>query len=115
MKYAKDIPCQVIDFSLKRDDVDFYVKYGKVWLKDLELFDVKDLKIVGDFNCGNAMMAACMAYHMGVSFKDIREVISSFKGVEHRIEYVDTFNNIRVYNDTKATNTHSACASIKCF
>ena len=46
-----------------------------------------------------------MAYHMGVSIKDIREVISSFKGVEHRIEYVDTFNDIRVYNDTKATNT----------
>lgn len=115
MKYAKDIPCQVIDFSLKRDDVDLYVKYGKVWLKDLELFDVKDLKIVGDFNCGNAMMAACMAYHMGVSIKDIREVISSFKGVEHRIEYVDTFNDIRVYNDTKATNTHSACAALSAF
>ena len=65
MKYAKDIPCQVIDFSLKRDDVDLYVKYGKVWLKDLELFDVKDLKIVGDFNCGNAMMAALYGLSYG--------------------------------------------------
>ena len=115
MKYATNIPCQVIDFSLKRDDVDLYVKDGKAWLNDLALFEVKDLKIVGDFNCGNAMMAACMAYHMGVSIADIQSVISEFKGVEHRIEYVGTFNEVRVYNDTKATNTHSACAALSAF
>lgn len=115
VKYAKDIPCQIIDFSLKREDVDLYVKDGKAYFKDLVLFEQKDLKIVGDFNCGNAMMAACMAYHMGVTLEDIQTVIKEFKGVEHRIEFVGEFNRIRVYNDTKATNTHSACAALSAF
>jgi UDP-N-acetylmuramoylalanine--D-glutamate ligase len=61
------------------------------------------------------MMAAAMAYKMGVSLEDIREVIASFKGVEHRIEYVETINGVRIYNDTKATNTHAACAALSAF
>ncbi len=115
MKYAQNIPCTVIDFSLKRTDVDLYVKDGKAHLNDTCLFDVDDLKIVGDFNCGNAMMAACMALKMGVSLEDIQEVIATFTGVEHRIEYVATVKDVRFYNDTKATNTHSACAALSAF
>ncbi|MDX8417331.1 MAG: UDP-N-acetylmuramoyl-L-alanine--D-glutamate ligase [Absicoccus sp.] len=115
MKYAQPIPCQVIDFSLQREDVDLYVKDGQAWYQDLSLFHVADLKIVGAFNCGNAMMAACMAYLMGVSIDDIQAVIQNFKGVEHRIEYVDTIDGVRIYNDTKATNTHSACAALSAF
>ncbi|MBP3853880.1 MAG: UDP-N-acetylmuramoyl-L-alanine--D-glutamate ligase [Erysipelotrichaceae bacterium] len=115
VKYAQDIPCQVIDFSLKEPEADLCVKDGKIYYHDIVLFEKKDLKIVGDFNCGNAMMAACMAYELGVSIDTIREVISSFTGVEHRIEYVDNVNGIRFYNDSKATNTHSACAALSAF
>lgn len=115
MKYAVDIPCEVIDFSLKRKDVDLYKDGHYTYLKGEMLFDINDLKIVGDFNCGNAMMSAAMAYKMGVSLEDIREVIASFKGVEHRIEYVETINGVRIYNDTKATNTHAACAALSAF
>lgn len=115
VKYAQNIPCQVIDFSLKRDDVNLYVKGNYAYYNDIVLFDIHDLKIVGDFNCGNAMMAACMAYEMGVSLEDIQTVIQEFKGVEHRIEYVTTVHDVRFYNDTKATNTHSACAALSAF
>lgn len=115
MKYAKDIPCTVIDFSLKRQDVNLYKDAEYAYLNGMKLFKISDLKIVGDFNCGNAMMAACMAYKMGVSLEDIQEVIASFKGVEHRIEYVRTIDGVRVYNDTKATNTHAACAALSAF
>ena len=115
VKFAQNIPCTVIDFSLKRKDVDLYKDEEYAYLKGMKLFKVSDLKIVGDFNCGNAMMAACMAYKMGVSLEDIQEVIASFKGVEHRIEYVRTIHGVRVYNDTKATNTHAACAALSAF
>ena len=115
VKYAQNIPCKVIDFSLKRQDVDLYTDGEYAYLFDMKLFKVSDLKIVGDFNCGNAMMAACMAYKMGVSLENIQKVIASFKGVEHRIEYVRTIDGVRVYNDTKATNTHAACAALSAF
>lgn len=115
MKYAQGIPCEVIDFSLTRQDVALYRDEKFAYLKDKVLFKLEDLKIVGGFNCGNAMMAACMAYRMGVSVKSIQKVISEFRGVEHRIEYVDTLKDVRIYNDSKATNTHAACAALSAF
>lgn len=114
VKYAQNIPCQVIDFSLTQE-ADLYKDDAFAYLKDEILFKLSDLKIVGDFNCGNAMMAACMAYKMGIDLETIQSVIRSFKGVEHRIEYVNTINGVRFYNDSKATNTHAACAALSAF
>jgi len=114
MKYATGIPCRIIDFSLTRE-CDLCRHDGKVWLLGQELFDEKDLKLAGDFNLGNAMMAAAMAFRLGVTPDDIQEVIRTFPGVEHRIEFVAEHNGVRIYNDTKATNTHAACAALSAF
>lgn len=113
--YANEVPCRVIDFSLKNPDAGLRLVDGTVYLEDERLFDAADLKLVGDFNLGNAMMAAAMARILGVSQPAIEEVIRTFPGVEHRIEYVDTINGVRIYNDSKATNTHSAEAALSSF
>lgn len=115
LEYAQNIPCQVIDFSLKDPEADLHVENGTVYYGSQRLFDRDELKLVGDFNLGNAMMAACMAYLMGISQKDIEDVISTFPGVEHRIEYVGEKDGVRYYNDSKATNTHSALAALSAF
>lgn len=105
----------VLDFSLKDPRADLHRDETTAWLKDTPLFEIADLKLVGEFNLGNAMMAACMAYLMGVSTEDIQSVIKTFPGVEHRIEYVGETNGVRIYNDSKATNTHSAEAALSSF
>ena len=113
VKYAQNIPCHVIDFSLKRKDVDLYKDEQYAYYKDTQLFKLSDLKIVGEFNCGNAMMASCMAYLMGVSLFNIQEVIREFSGVEHRIEYVTEKNGVTYYNDSKGTNPDAAIKGIQ--
>lgn len=115
MRYAQNIPCQVIDFSMQRDDVDLYCKDGKVWLWGKELFGVDSLKIVGDYNVCNAMIAACMAERMGVSIADIQAACAAFTSVEHRLEYIGEKDGVRFYNDSKATNTHAAAAALASF
>lgn len=115
MKYAQNIPCQVIDFSLVREDVDLYVKAGKVYYRDVMLFERQSLKLAGDYNLCNAMISACMAYCMGVSLEGIQQVIATFTGVEHRLEYLGEKDGVRFYNDSKATNTHAASAALSSF
>lgn len=105
----------ILDFSLKNPDADIHRDKTTAWFKDVPLFAISDLKLVGEFNLGNAMMAASMAYLMGVSLEDIQDVIRTFPGVEHRIEYVGEHNGVRIYNDSKATNTHSAEAALSSF
>ena len=62
-------------------------------------------------------MAAIMAVkEYNVSNDIIVEVISNFKGVEHRLEYSGTVNGVEFYNDTEATNikcTQIALSSFK--
>ena len=115
MQYAQNIPCTVIDFSLKRTDVDLYRKNGCVWLKDQMLFEEKTFPVVGEYNLSNAMIASCMAFKLGVSLEDIRATIAAFKPVEHRLEYIGEKNGVRYYNDSKATNTHAVTAALSSF
>lgn len=115
MKYAVKIPCQVIDFSLVRDDVELYRHEGSVYLKDMKLFDETDLKVVGDYNLSNAMVASCMAFKLGVSVEDIQQAIRAFKPVEHRLEYIGEKDGVKFYNDSKATNTHAVVAALQSF
>lgn len=115
MEYAKNIPCTIIDFSLIRKDVPLHRSEGNVYLFDTLLFKESDLKIVGDYNLCNAMIAAAMAYKMGVSVENIQKVIKDFKSVEHRLEYIGEIHGVRYYNDSKATNTHAVSAALSSF
>lgn len=115
MKYAKNIPATIIDFSLIRDDVDLYLKDGSVFLKDIKLFDVSILNIVGMHNISNAMVAACMAYKMGVSIAHIQEGLAKFQSVEHRLEFIVEHNGVKFYNDSKATNPEAVVPALKAF
>jgi UDP-N-acetylmuramoylalanine--D-glutamate ligase len=45
-----------------------------------------------------------VAKEMKVGNDIIFKILSTFTGVEHRLEYVDTVNGVRFYNDTEATN-----------
>lgn len=115
MKYAQNVPATIIDFSLVRQDVDLYRKESSVYLKDIKLFDESILTIVGEHNLSNAMVAACMAYKMNVSIEDIREGLSKFKSVEHRLEYIMEQDGVLYYNDSKATNAEAVVPALKAF
>lgn len=114
MKYVKDVKCKVIDFSTDKQ-ADLCVKDGNVVLFDEVLFKASDLKIIGKHNLSNAMVAAALAYKLGASVKTIEKVITSFKGVEHRIEYIRELNGVKYYNDSKGTNTDSTVIALKAF
>ena len=50
------------------------------------------------------MCAIMVSKEFDVSNEVIKEVISNFRGVEHRLEYVDTVEGRKLYNDAEATN-----------
>ncbi len=115
MKYCQNIPATVIDFSLERNDVPLKVEKGKAYYNDLELFSLDQFSLPGKHNLQNALIAAGMAYLMGCTPSQIASVIHSFKGVEHRIEYVTTINGVKYYNDSKGTNVDASIVALKAF
>ncbi len=71
------------------------------------------LKILGLHNMENIMAAVAMARCIHVPMDKIRETITSFMGVEHRIEYVTDKKGVSYYNDSKGTNPDAAIKAIQ--
>jgi len=113
--YIKEIDCKVVEYSLEKKADLMLEENGDVTLFGEVLFNKADLKIVGRHNLQNAMIAAGLAYKLGASVTNNKNTISSFEGVEHRIEYVETINGVKYYNDSKGTNTDSTVTALKAF
>jgi UDP-N-acetylmuramoylalanine--D-glutamate ligase len=74
-----------------------------------------DLQMIGRHNWENALAAVSVGAVLGLETKQIATALKEFKGLEHRLEYVDTLEGIRCYNDSKATNTDSAIKALEAF
>jgi UDP-N-acetylmuramoylalanine--D-glutamate ligase len=70
-------------------------------------------KLKGEHNQINISIAAASASLMNIPAEVISSGISSFNPLEHRIEFVGTFNNKRFYNDSISTIPEAAIAAIK--
>lgn len=66
-----------------------------------------ELSLNGLHNLFNSMAAALSACILDIDKKEIREALSDFEGVEHRLEYAGTVDGVRYINDSKATNVNS--------
>lgn len=114
VRLTHDVKAKVYNFSVDKL-TDIYIKDDFVYFNEIELFNHTMLKLPGKHSISNAMVAASMAYLMGVQIEDIKLAIESFKGVEHRLEYVVTINEIDYYNDSKATTAESTIAALQAF
>lgn len=66
-----------------------------------------ELSLNGLHNLYNSMAAALTGCIMDIRKEDIREALSDFEGVEHRLERCGTVNGVVWINDSKATNVNS--------
>lgn len=104
MNMTKDIHANAKYFSSKNVINGSYLENGAIYYYDEKVMLIDDVKIAGKHNLENVMAAIMVAKEFDVSGEIINHVVSSFKGVEHRLEYVDTIDGRMFYNDTEATN-----------
>jgi UDP-N-acetylmuramoylalanine--D-glutamate ligase len=80
-----------------------------------ELYDLSLFRLFGDHNKENLLAAICAARTMGVSQKAIQTVINTFKGVQHRLEFIRKKDGVFFFNDSKGTNVMSVKRSLASF
>ena len=113
-----------VPFSTRDEGLQFgmqpnaaFVRDGYLYVKkdgrEKKLCRTTDLNIPGKHNLENALGAAAIAYFSGASAQAISRTLKSFKGVEHRIEYVRTLKGVRYVNDSKGTNPDSTIKAIE--
>jgi UDP-N-acetylmuramoylalanine--D-glutamate ligase len=110
-KKKNNIKSKIYKISLSPVDGGIYIHDSKV-INSLqqnkeEIMPTKKIKIPGIHNQYNSMAAAIIGKVWQLSNEDIRDGLTKFKGVEHRLEFVRTINGVDYINDSKATNVNA--------
>ncbi|CCB73923.1 UDP-N-acetylmuramoylalanine--D-glutamate ligase [Streptantibioticus cattleyicolor NRRL 8057 = DSM 46488] len=80
-----------------------------------ELAEVSDLAAPAPHNIANALAAAALARAYGVQPAAVRDGLRAFRPEAHRITHVATVDGVAYVDDSKATNTHAAAASLAAY
>jgi UDP-N-acetylmuramoylalanine--D-glutamate ligase len=117
---ALETPAQLVFFSGGAEvEAGAFKTNGELTLRlegmDREICRASEVRLLGDHNLLNVLAAAALAGSTGVSVKAIRDVATTFAGVEHRLELVRDVNGARWYNDSIATAPERSLAAIRSF
>lgn len=104
------IQAKLCPFSeLKEQGVIAYTEDNKLYFTEPIVFNMEEeeLALTGTHNLYNSMAAGISANLAGIRKETIREALSDFKGVPHRLEKAGTVDGVEYINDSKATNVNS--------
>lgn len=114
LNLTNDIKSKKMYFSNNKEK-DAYIKENAIYYKDEKIIELNDIKLKGIHNYENIMASIIALKEFDVENEIIKEYLSKFNGVEHRIEYVRTLNKRYFYNDSKSTNNEATITALKTF
>lgn len=117
----KNYPYKVTDYAVTINnkhnnltDNTIYVKDRYVYCNENKIYNIDtEKKLKGYHNLNNIMFVLAVGNILNLNLKKTIETIKNFSPLEHRLEYVGTFNNIEYYNDSIATVPEATIESIK--
>lgn len=85
---------------------------NQITIDNSALCATDELKLLGAHNWQNACAAVTATWQVTNDVKAIKSVLTSFSGLEHRLELVRTFEGIQYYDDSFGTTTETAIVAI---
>jgi UDP-N-acetylmuramoylalanine--D-glutamate ligase len=119
-KLISQAQCRKIGFSVHQNLTQgAFVENGKLITSingiRTEIIDTDQIFIKGMHNLCNSMAAVLVGQLLGIDAELIQSTLKTFKGVEHRLEFVRKLNDVSYYNDSKATNVDSVWFALQSF
>ncbi|MBY0012689.1 UDP-N-acetylmuramoyl-L-alanine--D-glutamate ligase [Paenibacillus typhae] len=97
------------------DDLERVIIYRDYSESETEIAKVSSIGLPGRFNVENALAACGIAIAAGADPAVLGGVLASFRGVEHRLEYVAEKAGTAYYNNSKATNSKATTMALGSF
>jgi len=113
-----EINSNIIWFSVNDElDKGVYIKGKHIVINDgenlIEVLPYRDVNIPGKHNLENALASIAISWSLGIDTSIMADVLRTFEGVEHRIEYVTAINDVKFFNDSKGTNSDASIKAIE--
>ena len=119
-EFIKSVKSKVFLFSRKEKlEEGCFVSRGQIMAKsngeETILLNLSDIKILGAHNVENVLAAASAAYLYGIDPEIIREGISRYSGLKHRLKLLYNIKGVRYYDDTQATTPEATISGLDSF
>lgn len=120
VEMRRSLKAQVFWFSRQKEvERGAWVRDERIVFRDdhgqKEILALSDIPLKGAHNLENVLAAVCAAALMGCAPEKVRQAVSNFKAVEHRLEYVATIRGVDYFNDSKATNVDATIKALESF
>lgn len=92
-----------------------WVKDDVITIDDNYICRTDELKLLGEHNWQNVCAAVTTVWQITQNIEAIRSVLTSFSGMEHRLEFVRDLNGVKYYNDSFGTTPETAIVAIQAF
>jgi UDP-N-acetylmuramoylalanine--D-glutamate ligase len=113
---VKNAKAQKIPFSMKDKFKEGAWTDGKtLFYKNKAIIENKDIALVGKHNYENILASVSAASLLGATVEGIREVLQTFQGVPHRLQFVKEIDGRVFYNNSKATNILATTTALASF
>lgn len=106
--FGLNLPPAPQDFGIERDADDIWLRYGSE-----RLLRARDLQLTGLHNVANALAALALCRSIDLPMPVLLEALRTFKGLPHRVEYVQTVQEVAYYDDSKGTNVGATVAALE--
>ncbi|MBT0909645.1 UDP-N-acetylmuramoyl-L-alanine--D-glutamate ligase [Streptococcus lutetiensis] len=101
---AQKTAAQVVPFSTTEKVDGAYLDGDTLYFKDEAIMKASEIGVPGSHNVENALATIAIAKLSGIANEAIKEILSHFGGVKHRLQALGEVNGIKFYNDSKSTN-----------
>lgn len=107
---------QKIPFSLKSKQPNgVWIDEQAVYFREQHMIDLNKIRLVGDHNRENSLAGIGAAMLVGANKAGIEQTLTTFSGVEHRLQFVLEKQGRQFYNDSKATNILASSKALSSF
>ncbi|HIQ24582.1 MAG TPA: UDP-N-acetylmuramoyl-L-alanine--D-glutamate ligase [Persephonella sp.] len=103
----------IINKNLKNLNFKTKAKIIEINTKETEILNLERIKLKGKHNLENISVAIQISKIFNLKLEKVKEIIENFSPLEHRLEFLGTFNGVKIYNDAKSTTVQATRKAIE--
>ena len=116
MALVQSSQAQKVPFSLKSKQPNgVWIDEQAVYFKEQHMIDLNKIRLVGEHNLENSLASIGASMLVGANKVGIEQTLTTFLGVEHRLQLVLEKQGRQFYNDSKATNILASSKALSSF